>query len=53
MENIDKLRELQDFNFHGNLDVKHILKRRLKKHTQKKVTRKENITKFATVLVIK
>ena len=36
MENIDKLRELQDFNFHGNLDVKHIIEKETKETYPKK-----------------
>lgn len=45
MENIDKLRELQDFNFHGNLDVKHKVEKETKITHPKKGNSKRKYNK--------
>ena len=46
MENIDKLRELQDFNFHGNLDVKHTIEKETKEKYPKKGNTKRKYNKI-------
>ena len=46
MENIDKLRELQDFNFHGNLDVKHTVEKETKETYPKKGNTKRKYNKI-------
>tara|TARA_B100001287_G_C22672032_1_gene525734 strand:- start:384 stop:1493 length:1110 start_codon:yes stop_codon:yes gene_type:complete len=46
MENIDKLRELQDFNFHGNLDVKHTIEKETKKTYPKKSNTRRKYNKI-------